>query len=54
MMATRVKGGQTYGDERRLDRGDKPTMQNTGDVLQNCALETYIILLINVPPVNSI
>ena len=30
------------------------TMQNTDDVLQNCTPETYIILLTNVTPINSI
>ena len=30
------------------------TIQYTGDVLQNCTLENYIILLTNVIPINSI
>ena len=29
-------------------------MPHAGDVLQNCTPETYIILLLNVAPINSI
>ena len=32
----------------------KHTIQYTDDVLQNCTPETYVILLTNVTPVNSI
>ena len=52
------KGGRRVwginGDGRRLDlvRGEH-TIQSTGDVLWNCASETYIILLICVNPGNS-
>ena len=35
-------------------QNDEHTIQYTGDVLQNCTLETYILLLTNVTPVNSI
>lgn len=48
------KWGQTYGDGRRLTLGGERTMQYTDDVLCNCTLETYIILLTNVTPINLI
>ena len=35
-----------------LTWGGQHTVQYTDDVLQNCILETYIILLTNVTPVN--
>ena len=41
-----TEGDQTLGGEQ--------TMQNTNVVLQNCTLETYIILLTNVNPINLI
>ena len=37
-----------------LTWGGEHTMQYTNDVLQNCTSETYIILLTNVTPINSI
>ena len=40
--------------ERNLTQGGEHTMQYTDDVLQNCAPETYIILLSHVTPINSI
>ena len=36
----------TWGVER--------TIQHTGDMLESCTAETYIILLTNVTPINSI
>ena len=41
-----MEGGLTWSG--------KNTMQYIGDVLQNCTPETYIILLTNVTPINSI
>ena len=41
----------TEGD---LTLGSEHSIQYTDDVLQNCALETYVILLANVTPRNSI
>ena len=41
----------TEGD---LTWGGEHTIQYTDGVLQNCTLETYIILLTNVIPINSI
>ena len=41
-----MEGGLTLGGEH--------TTQYTDDVLQNCTIETYSILLINVTPINSI
>ena len=40
--------------EGDLILGGKYSMQYTDDVLQNCTLETYIILLANVTPINII
>ena len=40
--------------EGDLTWGSGHTIQYTDDVLQNCALETYITLLNNVIPINSI
>ena len=40
--------------EGNLTLDGEHTIQYTGDVLQNCTLETYILLLTNVTPVNSI
>ena len=40
--------------EGNLPLGDEHTIQCTDDVLQNCTPETYIILLSNVTPINSI
>ena len=37
-----------------LTWGGEHTMQYTDDILQNCTPETYIILLTNVTPINSI
>ena len=41
----------TEGD---LTWGTEHTIQNIGDVLGSCTTETYIILLRNVTPINSI
>ena len=41
-----IEGDLTWGGEH--------TIQYTDDVLQNCILETYIILLTYVTPINSI
>ena len=41
-----MKGDLTLGGEH--------TIQYTDDALQNCTLESYIILLTNVNPINSI
>ena len=38
--------------EGNLTLGGKQTIQYTDDVLENLTLETYIILLTNVIPVN--
>ena len=46
--------GGTEGDGRRFNLDGEHTMQYTNDVLENCTLETYMILLINVTPINSI
>ena len=46
-----VKGGQV------VMAGDlfcKHTIQHKDDVLQNCTPETYLILLTNIIPINSI
>ena len=40
--------------EGDLTWDSKHTIQYTGDVLQNCIPDTYIILLTNVTPINSI
>ena len=40
--------------ERDLICGGKYTLQHTDDVLYNCVPESYIILLTNVTPINSI
>ena len=40
--------------EGDLPLGGEHTIQYTDDVLENCALETYIIVLTNVTPINSI
>ena len=40
--------------EGDLTWGGKHTLQYTIEVLQNCTPETYIILLTNVTPINSI
>ena len=40
--------------EGDLTWGGEHTIQYTDEVLQNCARETYIILLTNVTPINSI
>ena len=40
--------------EGDLTLGGKHTIQYTDNKLQNCTPETYIILLINVTPTNSI
>ena len=37
-----------------LTWGGKYTIQYTDDVLQNCTSETFVILLTNVTPINSI
>ena len=40
--------------EGDLTQGGKHTMQYTDDLLQNYIPETYIILLANATPINSI
>ena len=40
--------------EADLTWGDDHTKQYTDDVLQDCSCGTYIILLTNVTPINSI
>ena len=40
--------------EGDLAQGGEQTVQYTDDVVQNCTSETYIILLTNVTPINSI
>ena len=40
--------------EEDLALGSEHTVQYTDDVLQNCTPETYIILLANITPINSI
>ena len=40
--------------EADLTWGSEHTMQHTYDVLQNCTPKTYITLLTNVTPINSI
>ena len=40
--------------ERDLNLNSKHTMQYTHVVLQNCTLETYIILFSNVTPISLI
>ena len=40
--------------EGDLTWGGEHTIQYTDDVFQNCIHETYVILLINVTPKNSI
>ena len=37
-----------------LTGGGEYRTQYTGDVLENCAPETYIILLANATPINSV
>ena len=40
--------------DRDLTWGGKHTIQYADDVLQNCVVKTYIILLTNVTLINSI
>ena len=40
--------------EEDLTGGGEHTVQYAGDAFQNCTPETYIIVLINVTPINSI
>ena len=40
--------------EGDLTWGGWHTIQYTGDVLQNCTPETYVVLLTNVTAINSI
>ena len=49
-----VKGVKQMAMESGLTLGSKHAMQHTNDVLQNFTLETYIILLIHVTPMNLI
>ena len=42
-----IEGDLTLG-------GEQYTVQYTDDTLKNCTPEAYIILLINVSPINSI
>lgn len=49
------QGGQIlYILMEDLTLGNERTMQYTDDILQNCTVETYIILLTNVTPINVI
>ena len=48
-----VKEGKGNGDEGDLTLSDEHTIRYIDDVLQNCKLETYVILLTNVIPINS-
>ena len=48
-----VKEGKGNGDEGDLTLSDEYTIRYIDDVLQNCKLETYVILLTNVIPINS-
>lgn len=48
------QGGQIYILMEDLTLGNERTMQYTDDILQNCTVETYIILLTNVTPINLI
>ena len=50
----RVKRGQMYVMEGEQTLGNEHTMQYTDDVLENCTLETCIMLLTNVTPMNLI
>ena len=47
-------GVKCIGMEKDLTLGGGHTVQYTHDILQNCTLGTYIILLTNVTPVNVI
>ena len=40
--------------ERDLTLGDEHTIQYTDDVLQNCIRATYMSVLTNITPLNSI
>lgn len=40
------------GDRRRLGWGSKHTTKFTGDALEDCRAETYIISLTHVAPIN--
>ena len=42
------------GMERDLTLGGEHTMQCADDVLLSCTLETCMVLLINVTPINSV
>lgn len=39
-------------ETEELTLGGEHTMQYVDDVLQNCTLDTYVILLANVSPIN--
>ena len=45
--AVKGKGGQIHGTEGDVTLGAGHTMQYTDEILQDCTLETYIILLTN-------
>lgn len=51
-MVEESKRGQIHGDERRTL--DEHIMQYMDNVLQNCTLETYVVLLTIVTPTNKI
>ena len=62
-VTTREKGGSgeveegiggINGDGKVLDLAGEHTIQFIDNVLQNCRPETYIILLTNIIPINSI
>ena len=40
--------------EGDLTLGGEHTIQYTDNVLENCIPETYVILLVNVTPINSV
>ena len=47
-------GGGRRGYRRRLDLGCGHRIQHTDDAVKKCTPETYIILLTNVTPMNSV
>ena len=47
------QGGDKWGMETDLTSGDQHTMQDADDVLLSCTLETHVVLLKSVIPINS-
>ena len=47
-----VGEGEIRGDGRRLDFGCEYAMECAGDVFLSCALETCMVLVTNVSPIN--